>query len=362
MNEILIDKTIWNKNWKMYELIIIENMINLNRNTIVMVKLGSLMKSMALEKYIQKIYITQKLNSKIMLINDIQTEKYITIGKYQDVWNECNIKNIENDKINLLRRDSGGGTIYIDQGVKLFSIISKIEKSQFDNMPIILNSLTSLGLNAEIKGRNDICINNKKVSGNSYHIDNKILKHHGTILLNVDKNKLDKYINHDDIKLKSKSITNYMSRVINISDIDKSITDEQLNLSLINSFQKYNSIYNIICLDDKYLHNNYDFNNFYSLFSDPNYIINNKLKFTHKFNHSFTFGICQILFLVHHDFILDFHIFSDGININLFSFLNTEFKSSLINKKFDSSSFQNISHSLFSSEILELTAYIISIL
>ena len=340
----------------------IENMINLNRNTVIMVKLGSLMKSMALEKYIQKMYITEKLNSKVMLINDTPREKYITVGKHQDVWNECNIKNIENDKINLLRRDSGGGTIYIDEGVKLFSIISKIENSHFDNMPMILNSLINLGLNAEIKGRNDICINNKKVSGNSYHIDNKILKHHGTILLNVDKNKLDKYINHDYIKLKSKSITNYMSRVINISDIDKSITNEQLNLSLINSFQKYNSVYNTIYIDDKSLHNNSDFNHFYRLFSDPNYIVNNKLKFTHKFNHSFTFGICQILFLVHDDFILDFHIFSDGININLFSFLNTDFKSSLINKKFDSSSFQNISHSPFSSEISELTTYITSVL
>lgn len=61
---------------------------------------------------------------------------------------------------------------------------------------------------AEVKGRNDIVVDNKKVSGSAYKInigdkDGKKRKalHHGTMLLNVDMNGVEKYLNPAKVKL-----------------------------------------------------------------------------------------------------------------------------------------------------------------
>ena len=40
----------------------------------------------------------------------------IVLGRFQNPWIECDIANIKRDNIHLVRRQSGGGTVYHDLG------------------------------------------------------------------------------------------------------------------------------------------------------------------------------------------------------------------------------------------------------
>jgi lipoate-protein ligase A len=48
----------------------------------------------------------------------------VIIGRHQGAWKECNIAAMDRDKINFVRRASGGGAVYQDLGNTIFSFIS----------------------------------------------------------------------------------------------------------------------------------------------------------------------------------------------------------------------------------------------
>lgn len=71
---------------------------------------------------------------------------------------------MEEDKVHLVRRYSGGGAVYQDLGNAIWTFISP--KSYHDiprNMDIVVQALKVLGANAEATGRNDIAVDGKKV-------------------------------------------------------------------------------------------------------------------------------------------------------------------------------------------------------
>lgn len=65
------------------------------------------------------------------------------------------------------------------------------------NNEILLKALENLGVNATASGRNDIEVDGLKISGSAYKLNlgrsdgtQKKVLHHGTMLIDVDKNKL----------------------------------------------------------------------------------------------------------------------------------------------------------------------------
>ena len=82
---------------------------------------------------------------------------------------------MQEDNVSLIRRQSGGGAVYHDLGNTNFSFITNIinitnVKQHDRNYDIIINALKKYNINAEVKGRNDIVVANKKISG-SIHLD-----------------------------------------------------------------------------------------------------------------------------------------------------------------------------------------------
>ena len=86
-------------------------------------------------------------------------------------------------------------------------------------MEMIALALRHAGVNAQVNGRNDIEIDGAKVSGNAFaHSLNRHL-HHGTLLVNVDKMKLAKYLNVNPKKLKRKNVTSVAARIVNLREL-----------------------------------------------------------------------------------------------------------------------------------------------
>lgn len=119
----------------------------------------------------------------------------VIIGRNQNAWKECNIANMDADGVQLVRRHSGGGAVFHDNGNLNFSFIT--DEKHYDlnrQMRVILNAVSKLGLKAELSGRNDITVDGKKFSGNAFSLAKGNRSHHGTILVNADLTKLSNYL------------------------------------------------------------------------------------------------------------------------------------------------------------------------
>lgn len=161
----------------------------------------------------------------------------VIIGRNQNAWKECSIANIDADGVQLVRRHSGGGAVFHDNGNLNFSFIT--DEKHYDlnrQMRVILNAVSKLGLKAELSGRNDITVDGKKFSGNAFSLAKGNRSHHGTILVNADLTKLSNYLCVSKEKMRSKGIDSVRARVCNLCELSSGLTVEAMRRLVIESF------------------------------------------------------------------------------------------------------------------------------
>lgn len=95
-----------------------------------------------------------------------QNEPCVVIGRHQNPWEEVNISKLEDSKINLARRNSGGGTVYHDNGnLNLTFFTSRKNYNRKYNLELIAQAISKeFGLNLTISPKFDILFKNHKVS------------------------------------------------------------------------------------------------------------------------------------------------------------------------------------------------------
>lgn len=141
----------------------------------------------------------------------------VIIGKNQNPWKECDIAAMERDCVQLVRRISGGGAVYHDEGNLNFSFI--VGKDVYDvprQLEVILQAVRSFGIDCDFSGRNDLLSDGRKFSGNAFCARGDLRQHHGTLLLNSDLGRLQNYLHPDPKKLKAKGVESVRSRVANL--------------------------------------------------------------------------------------------------------------------------------------------------
>lgn len=154
-----------------------------------------------------------------------QNEPSIIIGKNQNALEEINLKFVEERKIKIVRRISGGGAVYHDIGNLNFTFISNVNKGRPADFSAfaapIINVLKDLGIDAMLLGRNDIIANDKKISGNAQRLYRTKFLQHGTLLFDVNIDDLFSALNVSSDKIHSKGIKSIKSRVGNIREFLK---------------------------------------------------------------------------------------------------------------------------------------------
>lgn len=146
----------------------------------------------------------------------------LIIGKHQNTLEEINTEYVKEKDIIVVRRISGGGTVYHDLGNLNFSFLTKFDAQKVNNFahftqPIV-DALKSLGVDAEMTGRNDIVVDGRKVSGNAQFSTTKKMFSHGTLLFDSDMGQVAKSLQVKADKIESKGIKSVRSRVANISE------------------------------------------------------------------------------------------------------------------------------------------------
>ncbi len=182
----------------------------------------------ALEYYL----LTEKELEDDIIFMFWRTEPTLMVGKFQNTLEEINQKYVNENKINVVRRITGGGTIYTDLNGWQYSFIMKNYKSKKIDFEIftkpIIDSLKHLGVMASFNNRNDLLIDNKKFSGNAQYIKDDVMLHHGSILFNTDIEEMVRCLTVDEEKIISKGIKSVKERVTNIIEhIDTSINETE---------------------------------------------------------------------------------------------------------------------------------------
>ena len=169
----------------------------------------------------------------------------IIVGRNQNTIEEVNQAYVEEKGIRVVRRMSGGGAVYHDRGNFSFCFIKDDDGSFRDfasfTQPVI-EALHKMGAKgAELKGRNDLLIDDKKFSGNAMYAKNGRMTAHGTILFDADLDEVTKALKPRKEKFESKGIKSVRSRVTNIKpyvlpEYQKLTTEEFRDLLLLEIF------------------------------------------------------------------------------------------------------------------------------
>ena len=148
-----------------------------------------------------------------------RTTPTLMVGKYQNILEEINKPYADAHGIHLVRRMSGGGTIYTDLGGWQFSFIQHREAGEIEfgqYIAPVIGALEEMGVTASFNGRNDLTIDGRKFSGNAQYRLGDCIVHHGSLLFDTDIRQMAEATTPDSYKITSKSIKSVRDRVTNI--------------------------------------------------------------------------------------------------------------------------------------------------
>ena len=241
-----------------------------------------------------------------------QNENTIVIGKNQNVWKECRISKIEEDGAVIARRISGGGAVFHDLGNLNFTFL--VSKENYDlkrQLEVILKAVQKLGIHAELSGRNDILVDGQKFSGNAFHEQKGRCYHHGTIMVDVKLNELNKYLNVSKKKLESKGIKSVRSRVANLKSYNPGLTIELLKKALRETFEEVYGHKSRVMKEEEL--DGQAVQELYEKYSSWDWVYGREFEFQYEISERFDWGQVDIQFQVDCGQITDVQVYSDSL-------------------------------------------------
>lgn len=183
-------------------------------------------------------YFLDHVGPEDMLLYFYINRNAVIIGRGQNPWAECSLEAMRRDGVQLVRRITGGGAVFHDEGNLNFSFIAG--EARYDvqrQLGMILSAVRALGIPCEFSGRNDLLADGRKFSGNAFCSRRGVRQHHGTLLINADLTRLQNYLNVDPKKLQAKGVKSVRSRVCNLSEFAPELSCEKMLAALREAFR-----------------------------------------------------------------------------------------------------------------------------
>lgn len=151
-----------------------------------------------------------------------RNDNAIVVGKHQNTISEINYPVVVDKGIDVVRRLSGGGTVFHDLGNLNFTFIQTGEREKLVDftrfLGPVIEGLNKMGLETYQGKRNEIMLKGKKISGNAEHTFKSRVLHHGTLLFDTDLSVLINSLRVNPLRFEDKAIKSVQSRVTNIKD------------------------------------------------------------------------------------------------------------------------------------------------
>jgi len=177
----------------------------------------------------------------------------ISIGRFQNIKNEVHLDNCKKHGVDIVRRITGGGTVYHDaEGEITYSVIANKEDLKAEHITAvyaqiyagIAEAMEALGLTADFnKGDTKTCPNltvkGKKISGSAQSHKRGVVLQHGTLLLDVDLEKMFTFLRVPWAKTSMQVVNVAKNRITSMkSELGKNIPFNEATRALIEGFQK----------------------------------------------------------------------------------------------------------------------------
>ena len=146
-----------------------------------------------------------------------QTDRTVVMGRNQVAHQEVNLDFCRKHDIDVIRRKSGGGAIFSDEGNIMISLITPdgdVENLFREYAEAEAEAVRQLGACVEVHGRNDVILMGKgKICGNAfYRLSNRNIVH-GTMLYDTDPELMQGALHSNPIKLHAKGVQSIRARV-----------------------------------------------------------------------------------------------------------------------------------------------------
>ena len=190
-------------------------------------------KNLAIEKH-----LADHVQPGDLLLYLWQNDNTVVIGRNQNALRECNAQLLESEGGVLARRTTGGGAVYHDLGNLCFTFVASPERYDLERqMKVIQNACRRFGIDTKLSGRNDIITEDGfKFSGNAFSVTATCKIQHGTLLIEVNKEKLSRYLTPSKEKMQAKGVKSVQSRVRNLKELCPQVTVEAMKEALAEAF------------------------------------------------------------------------------------------------------------------------------
>lgn len=177
--------------------------------------------NLAAEEYFFRNY---KEDDVIMLWRNMPS---VIIGKHQNPYREINFSYVKENNLPVIRRITGGGTVYHDPGNINFTFIRSLSAPytiDYDKfLQPVMTILNRLQIPCERSGKSDLTVHQRKISGNSQHLFRNRVLHHGTLLYSTDLQNLHHALVNNSSRYTDKSIR---SNPVPVANISKFLVDQ----------------------------------------------------------------------------------------------------------------------------------------
>lgn len=188
--------------------------------------------NVAVENY----FVSQQAQNQVVMYL-WKNHRTVVIGQNQNPFAECNVDALLTEGGYVMRRTTGGGAVYHDDGNINFSFVAPYDLyDQQRQFEVIRTALRDYGLETELSGRNDILCNGRKFSGNAFSKGTYQRLHHGTILIKGNMDDLSRYLKVRASKLHKHGVASVQSRVVNLSEL-ADITSDNIVSHLVSAFE-----------------------------------------------------------------------------------------------------------------------------
>lgn len=164
----------------------------------------------------------------------------VIFGRHQIIEAEVNLPFCREKGIEFYRRKSGGGCVYADSDNLMLCLVASsadVPATFARYCGAVAEALRGLGVPAEVSGRNDITIERRKVSGNSFlRIPPSRSIVHGTMLLDSDPENMSRALTPSREKLAAKGVESVRSRVTTLREYLPGLTGDELDRYLVKHF------------------------------------------------------------------------------------------------------------------------------
>jgi lipoate-protein ligase A len=149
------------------------------------------------------------------------------IGRHQDLSREINLDYCAKDGVGTVRRMTGGGAIYLDEGQLGWELVFHRSSLGIAALPDIAREIcnaaaagiSELGVNAKFRPRNDIEVDGRKISGTGGFFDGDILIYQGTVLVDMNAEQMVKVLNVPQSKLNKHKLDSAEQRVVTLKEL-----------------------------------------------------------------------------------------------------------------------------------------------